>query len=499
MSKLGHRESATLLRPDLARLVRLGPLFGALAFGLPAGAGESPSYRVSVDSALKELRVRVCFPDRLPETLEPANPEAATALRSAVWEQDGESKDLVPGPRLLVPNGLGPGCVDYRVDLTGSLSDSRHGFGRRVPGAVLVSPRLFLWAPPGGIEAGLAGATLDFDLPAGMGVSAPWEPIEGAAGTSGRYALGKRPLGWDARVAIGRFERLDLALPGGRLDVALLEGDPPATRARIEPWLRANADALSRALDPAAPRLPVDRLQVLAVPTGTGGEPVPWGEVMRGGGDAVHLYIDQTQPQAAFLDDWVLIHELSHLLHPYMEGDGRWLYEGIASYYQNILPARAGWRTEREAWDRLHAGFRRGQTGTKAGQTLAEASRDMLRDRAFMRVYWSGAAIVLLADLELRQVSGGTQSLDWALAELRRREGPFDRGWGARELIAALDRVTDRRVFAKLVERWLDSDRFPDLVPTYRALGLEPTSDTEIRLSSDPWTTGARRLLIRGH
>ena len=468
MPKLNYPKPVTLPRPDVwvavhaARLVRLGLLSGVLTIGSPVGAAESPSYRVSVDSALEVLRVRACFPDRIPETLEPADPDAATALRSAVLERDGQSQDLVPGPRLQIPTGVGSGCVRYRVDLSGSLSDSWHGLGRRAPGAVLVSPHLFLWAPPGGIEAGLTGATLDFDLPDGVGVSAPWEPAEGVAGTSATYVLGKRPLDWDARVAIGRFERFDLELPGGRLEVALLGGDPPATRARIEPWLRANADALSRALDPDAPRLPVGRLQVLVVPTGAGDEPVPWGEVMRGGGDAVHLYIDQTQPQAAFLDDWVLIHELSHLLHPYMEGDGRWLYEGIASYYQNILPARAGWRPEQEAWGRLHAGFRRGQKGTKAGQTLSEASRDMLRDRAFMRVYWSGAAIVLLADLELRRVSGGTQSLDWALAELRRREGPFDRGWSSRELIAALDRVTGRRVFAKLVERWLDSERFPE-------------------------------------
>jgi predicted metalloprotease with PDZ domain len=219
---------------------------------------------------------------------------------------------------------------------------------------------------------------------------------------------------------------------------------------------------------------------------------------MRGGGDAVHLYIDQTQPQAAFLDDWVLIHELSHLLHPYMEGDGRWLYEGIASCYQNILPARAGWRTEQDTWSRLHAGFRRGQKGTRPGQTLIQASRDMLRERAFMRVYWSGAAIVLLADLELRQASGGAQSLDWALAELRRREGPFDRGWSPRGLIAGLDRVTGRQVFAQLAERWLDSDRFPDLESAYRALGLETTSDTEVRLRpNDLQAANLRRLLLQ--
>ena len=110
------------------------------------------------------------------------------------------------------------------------------------------------------------------------------------------------------------------------------------------------------------------------VPIGHGGEPVPWGEVMRGGGDAVHLYIDQTQPPAAFLADWVLMHELSHLLHPNLEGDGRWLYEGLATYYQEALRARAGSLTEADAWQRLHQGFERGRIDTRVGKGLGAAS-----------------------------------------------------------------------------------------------------------------------------
>lgn len=507
-----HRVPATAPapRPVGARLARWASTLALATWGLAPLAAAPPDYRVGVDPGLATLAVRVCFPDALPRALEPLDRAAVRALRSPVLERGGQTLDLPAGARLPIPPGAGPGCVRYRVDLTGALGDAWHGLGRRVRGAVLLSPRIFLWTPPLGADGGLPGATLGFDLPAGMAVSAPWAAApsgeRGALGSPGRspanprdgqtFGLGQRPLDWDARVAVGRFERFDLDLPGGQLAVALLAGDPPAPRPRVEPWLSANAAALGCALDPAAPRLPVTRLQVLAVPTGAGDEPVPWGEVMRGGGDAVHLYIDQTRPQAEFLADWVLIHELSHLLHPYMEGDGRWLYEGIASYYQNVLPVRAGWRGEQEGLRRLHAGFRRGQKGTKPGQTLARASSDMMRDRGFMRVYWSGAAIAMLGDLELRQASGGRQSLDWALAELRRREGPYDRRWSAREVVAGLDRVTGRSVFAGLAGRWLESDRFPDLGPAYRALGILPTSDTQIRLGRDPGAVALRAQVM---
>jgi hypothetical protein len=460
----------------------------ALALGSMVVVAAYPDYRISTDPKLKALSVRACFPDRLPTRLAASDPDAAQHLDSATLERGGRTRTLAAGEgALVIPPGDGPGCVRYRIDLQESLTDTWQGLGGRGKDAVLVSPHLFLWAPP----EGLAGATLSFDLPPGMAVSTPWQ-ADGEA----RFVVGRRPLEWDARVAIGLLEPFTITLPGGRLDVALLRGDPPAPRARIEPWLYTNAEALALALDPAAARLPVARLQVLVVPLGSGGEPVPWGQVMRGGGDAVHLYVDQIRSQAEFLADWVLIHELSHLLHPFTDGDGPWLYEGIASYYQNILPARAGSRGEPDTWERLHAGFQRGIKGTKPGQSLAQASRDMMRNRGFMRVYWSGAAFALLADLELRRASGGVRSLDWALGELRRRFGPFDRNWRVREVVDALDRVSGGQVFGDLYRRWLPSDRFPDLTDAYRRLGIEVIDDTRLRLSGDPQAAALRAALL---
>jgi predicted metalloprotease with PDZ domain len=115
-----------------------------------------------------------------------------------------------------------------------------------------------------------------------------------------------------------------------------------------------------------------------------------------------------------------------------------------------------------------------------------------------MRVYWSGAAFALLADLELRRASGGVQSLDWALGELRRRFGPFDRAWEPREVVEALDQVSGGRVFGDLYRRWLPSDRFPDLTDAYRRLGLEAIDDTRLRLSDDPKAAALRGSLVGG-
>ena len=123
-------------------------------------------------------------------------------------------------------------------------------------------------------------------------------------------------------------------------------------------------------------------------------EPVPWAHVLRGGGVAAEFYVDRTRSLDELRRDWTATHELSHMLLPYINRGDAWLSEGFASYYQNVLRARAGMLAPEQAWNKLYRGFQRGRDGTR-GRTLAEASRSMGRDRAFMRVYWSGAAIAL--------------------------------------------------------------------------------------------------------
>jgi hypothetical protein len=462
-----------------------GLRLGILLLGLisPGAVAAAADYRVTVDPGLGRLEVEACFSPALPASLAPADARAAAYLERPRRLTGGRERPLAldrapDGARL--PLG-GVGCVRYGVDLDGAVS-AGGWYGQRlalrVEGARLLSPHLFLWAPDGGLD----GATIRFDLPAGMSVSVPWEP---APLDRDAYLLGSRPLTWDARIAVGRLMRSTIRLPGLVLESAVLQGAPPVSGKDIEHWLRRSGGALT-AIDSAGSWDPIEHLQVLVVPVGRSDEPVPWAEVMRGGGDAVHLYIDQTRPLAGFLADWTLVHELSHLLHPYLGGDGRWLYEGLASYYQNVLRARAGLLDPREAWRRLHAAFGRGRAGTKPGQSLARASERMPVERGFMRVYWSGAAVALLSDLALREASGGRESLDTALIELRRRHGPFDRAWSADELLETLDAVTGTRILTDLSARWLVSDRFPDLAGAYPTLGLIPRGDSDLRFADDP-------------
>jgi len=436
----------------------------------------SPHYTVATDERLEYLDVSVCFEAAVPRRLTARHQRAPDLLRAArLHSRDDVIELKLQASTLSLPRTAAPACVQYRVDLSAISKRQWRSGSWRTRDAIVVDPALWLWYPDGVRED--TSWRLDVELLPGHDVSAPWHRI-GSSQSTVTYEMRERMPGWDARMAIGRFSVESIELPGGRIRYALLPGEPAPDAAAMRRWITSGA----RALVTAYGRLPVADVQLLVVPIGRGGEPVPWGEVQRGGGDAVHLYIDQRLPAEAFMADWVLVHELSHLLHPVIVSPDRWLSEGIASYYQNVLRARAGLKSAAWAWEALHAGFERGIRGTPRGRSLAEVSETMMRDRSFMRVYWSGAAIALLADVELRRRSAGAQSLDTALAAFGDCCLPADRSWSARELMQQLDRLTATTVFMDLYRKYVDSDDFPELGAVYAELGLQSMSATRLRL-----------------
>ena len=434
---------------------------------------------------MSSLDVEACFAGGLPERLDPGDERAVAMVR----ELRVGTRSLPPRRLGNLPGDTGERCIAYTVALP--VSGGRNGRNGlwRSPEVLLISPRLWLWHPAGPRSAELE---VTFELDPGQAVSAPWKEVRRVAGQV-VYLTRERPAHWDALIALGRFDMRTMRIGGARLNVAVLDAEPPVDQDAMLAWVESRAKALAGLTG----RFPVPEVQVLVVPVGPSGEAVPWGQVLRGGGDAVHLFVDQTRPAREFRDDWVLMHELSHLLHPLMGGSDRWLSEGLASYYQNVARARSGAMSPGLAWNKLHAGLQRGIRGTPAGQSLTDVSENMLRNRMFMRVYWSGAAIAMLADLELRSLTGGRQSLDSALGAFAACCLPSSRMWTAREVIDRLDRLTGTGVFSRLYARYAESDDFPDLGDAYARLGLRPKDEG---VDFDPAAPEARirRAIMQG-
>lgn len=256
-------------------------------------------------------------------------------------------------------------------------------------------------------------------------------------------------------------------------------------RAELLRWVTETADATLTAFG----RFPLPEATVrIEEAQQRSRSPVPWGQTARRDGVAVLLYVRADASLEELRDDWTAVHELSHLFHPFLGADGRWLAEGLASYYQNVLRARAGLLDQAEAWRRLDAGFGRGRRES-SGLPLAELARG---HRGTMRVYWAGAAYWLEADLALRARGS---SLDAVLSRYARCCLDGTGEVAPARFVAQLDELAGRPVFGGLYERYVDSTAFPPLEAAYAALGLEPR-DGELRFSDRRDAVRLRRAVM---
>lgn len=250
-----------------------------------------------------------------------------------------------------------------------------------------------------------------------------------------------------------------------RLQVTVENAPNQARADELQAWLAECANAALTAFG----RFPLRDAQVhirLVPRRGRDPSPVPWGQTVREDGVSVLLYVREDAGLAELRGDWTAVHELSHLFHPYLGDEGRWLAEGLASYYQNVLRARAGLLGADEAWRRLDGGFDRGRQVGK-GQRMDEVGWSRGNT---MRIYWAGAAFWLEADLELRREHG--TDLDRVLGRYSQCCLDGNEHVEPQDFAAALDRAGGDGVFARLYRRYAAMTEFPSLEAAYRTLGL---------------------------
>lgn len=440
-----------------------------LASAGAAAADRVHRYTVSVDADLKQLDVNACFDGQAPTELSAESLEASGAFVEGRVADRRQS--IAPnGTEMKLKDVPENGCIRYSVDIT-RLPRSNDLFGtgnQRLGRDLLTATGVWFWRPAE-MQAD-EDIEIAFDLPPGMSVSAPWPPAEPVR-EKPTYRVGHGAFDRSSNVAFGRFTELPIELPGAVLRVAILDGSPPMNVESTRRWLQDAGNSVASIYG----RFPVKSPQVLVMPGARATEPTPWAFVSRGGAGAVHFEVNQRRPLREFVADWTAPHELSHLFLPSISLNESWLSEGIASYYQNITRVRSGAVTPDEAWQRMHSSFLRAQEwSTRAPNvTLAQASARMYRDGAYMRVYWSGAAILLLADIQLREQSGGAQSLDTVLGRFADCCLDPNPEWTSRQVFAKWDEISGTSIFATLFDQYVDGAGFPDLSQAYAKIGLD--------------------------
>ena len=454
-------------------------LFGMV---LRAHAQDAPRYELRFNAPARSLSVRLCLAQAHAQVVFAADSTMAMRYLRDV-KRDAGAALATDHASWSAEQWHAGECLTYRADLAAIAAAHQQDVGWRSGDDLVSAPQLWLLRPD---VQGTADAEARVSLPQGWNISAPWheelepssvtakitkQPSMATLGKSIFFRIPNTPADWSATVAFGHFDEERIVLPGGVLRLSILHGAGGEQRTKLRDWLAH----VSRAVLSAYGRLPLPDVQVLMIPVpdrvGERGRAVLFGQSIRGEGNALELLVDPARPAAEFAADWMAVHELSHLMHPYLGDRGSWLAEGLATYYQNILRARAGLLTPAQAWDRLYEGFKRGAAAGGEG-TLDQAAANMQRTHAYQRVYWAGAAYWLSVDRDLRRASENQLDLETVLSRFRDCCLPDYRGWKPEDFVAKLDALAGVRTFSQRYRQFAAMRQFPDWQNVYEDLGI---------------------------
>ena len=282
--------------------------------------------------------------------------------------------------------------------------------------------------------------------------------------------------------------------------------DTPGTEIRIEldPGLHSGLDGtpwlswIETSLDAARQltgSFPEQKIVVELVGASRSNQAVVFGQVRRSGPPRIIFYVNPDAALHELQDNWRGYHEFAHLLIPFPGNQNSWFSEGFASYYQYLLQSRSGRIEPEEAWRRLLAGLQRGLDDPNGrGRSLRQLSPEMWRERAFRRVYWTGASFFLRIDTRLRIESGGRHSIDSALAAFHDCCMQQRRRWSAEALVKILGQLSLPAIWEQEYRTTLDSVAQPRFDRAMQGLGIE-IDGKRLHFSNEPDAVALRHAI----
>jgi hypothetical protein len=213
------------------------------------------------------------------------------------------------------------------------------------------------------------------------------------------------------------------------------------------------------------------------------------------GGSVVTVLVGKQAAAQDLYDDWVLVHELLHLGSPLMRDTGPWLNEGIATFYEPILRARAGWKTEDAVWREWISQMPRGIPAmTEIG--LENAGRG--------GIYWGGALFVLMAEIDALKASGGKIGFSDCLRSVLGEGADATVKWPTRRVLQHCDALLGGATLVPLAERHIaqgskvGAGGETGLSQIWNLLGVALTADGRISYSDQAELAWLRPLIIWG-
>jgi hypothetical protein len=311
----------------------------------------------------------------------------------------------------------------------------------------------------------------------------------------GTLIFGSDDIRRSGYTVFGQFPRAELTLPAPgslaprpwgtaaqptRYEMVLL-GAMKADQVLIRDWLQDSANAVARFYG----GFPVDRMLVvvLAEPNRKG---MVTGRALSAGGATALVIVGAESNIEQLYGDWIMVHELLHLGQPFTPR-AWWLMEGMATYFEPIIRARASWRSPLSVWREFRRDMQRG-SHRLTGAGLAHSQGND---------YWSGGLFMLLADVAIRRYTRGERGMEDCLLRVLRAGGDATQRWTPNDVVSVCDKHLGKPVLRDLFDRYVDNGSLVDLDALWTQLGVHG-SGPSMHLSADAPFANIRDMIITG-
>jgi len=246
-------------------------------------------------------------------------------------------------------------------------------------------------------------------------------------------------------------------------------------------WITRSAQIVAHYYD----RFPTPTLRIRVEPENGGG--VRGGKTFGYDGGSIRVQVGREVTEAELRDDWVLVHEMTHLALPEIGAEHAWLSEGLAVYIEGVARVQARNRTESDVWSEEIRSMPRGlpQPGDQG----------LDHTHTWGRTYWGGAMFCLLADVEIHRRTQNRFGLQDAVRAIARESGGLVATWPIERVMKTGDSAIGTPVLESLYAQMKDAPVTPDLMGLWHKLGVEPDGSS-VRLTDDAPLASVRQSIM---
>jgi hypothetical protein len=274
----------------------------------------------------------------------------------------------------------------------------------------------------------------------------------------------------------------DIEVAGAQIHLELAGSDFAGGAAPLTDWVRRSAGIVGAYYG----HFPVKELRLkVRAESGAG---VQGGRTFANPDAFIEVRVGREVNARQLLDDWVLVHEMTHLALPDTGDVHTWLAEGVATYVEGIARVQAGNRAETDVWAEELRQMPRGMPGP------GDAGLD--HTHTWGRTYWGGAMFCLLADVDIRERTHLKYGLQDALRAILRASGGLSAEWPIERVLRTGDAAVGTTSLEDLYARLKDAPQSPDLPGLWRRLGVESQGDA-VQLTDAAPLAAVRHAIMR--